>query len=275
MYLISDAIYGLVFYVIGYRKQVVMKNLLIAFPEKTEKERVRIAKDFYHNFIDTFIEIIKLMSVSEKELVKRFSSNYEVVDALYDTGVNVQLHGGHFFNWEFINLGLSRKSKFPFVVVYMPVSNKSFERLIIEQRTRYGTILVPATQFKTKFHEYVKSRYALALVADQNPGSPDSAYWTPFFNRVTAFVSGPEKGAKLNNTAVVFGDFYKVKRGYYRIDFELVTTTPREMENGEITKKYVAFLEKTIRKNPANYLWSHRRWKWDFDQEKHGHLLLK
>ncbi len=275
LYLLSDAVYGLVYYVIGYRKEVVMKNLLIAFPEKTEKERIQIAKEFYHNFTDTFIETIKLLSVSDKTFNKRYSSNIELVNALYDSGVNVQLQAGHFFNWEYVNFGVARDSRIPFVAVYMPISNKAFDKIIYNLRSRYGTILVPAVDFKTKFHQYVRGRYALGLAADQNPGSPLAAHWVKFFGRLTPFVTGPEKGARLNNTPVFFGHFYKVKRGYYHIQFELLTDKPRDFENGKLTQLFASRVEAAIRLKPANYLWSHRRWKWEFDPEKHGHLVVK
>ena len=275
LYLLSDGIYVLIYYVFGYRKDVVMKNLLIAFPEKTEEERVRIAKEFYHNFTDTFIETIKLLSVSDKEFNKRYTSNIEIVNALYDTGINVQLQAGHFFNWEYINLGVARDSRIPFVAVYMPISNKAFDKIIYNLRNRYGTILVPAVDFKTKFHQYVRGRYALGLAADQNPGSPLAAYWVNFFGRLTPFVRGPEKGAKLNNTAVFFGHFYKVKRGYYHIQLELLTDKPRDFEDGKLTQLFASRVEEAIRLKPSNYLWSHRRWKWEFDQEKYGHLVVK
>jgi KDO2-lipid IV(A) lauroyltransferase len=275
MYFISDAIYGLVYYILGYRKDVVMKNLMIAFPEKTDTERTRIAKDFYHNLIDTFIEVIKLISISEKELTKRFSSNLAIADAFYDKGVNLQFHTGHFFSWEFINLGYSRFGKFPFVGVYMPVSNKVIDKIMRGIRSRYGTILVSAANFKTKFLESVPERYALGLAADQNPGKPESAYWVPFFNRLTPFLKGPEKGAKANNTPIIFADFHKVKRGYYELHFEVITDSPRNFEDGQLTKIFASYVEKTIRQRPANYLWSHRRWKWEFDEEKFGNFLVK
>jgi len=265
LYFISDGFYGLIYYVIGYRKEVVMKNLLIAFPEKTGAERVRIAKDFYLNFTDTFIETVKLISVSEKEFDKRFTSNIEVVNALYDTGQNAQMFTGHFFNWEFANLGFAKNAKFPLVFVYLPLANKAFNKVIVDLRSRYGSVMLSSGEFKDRFKEYVNGRYALGLAADQNPSSPQNAYWVSFFDRLTPFFTGPEKGAKTNNMLCFFGHFYKVKRGYYHFEFELMTTTPNDFETGELTKLYVDLLEKAIRKKPSNYLWSHRRWKWEFD----------
>lgn len=275
MYFISDGLYGLVYYVFGYRKEVVMKNLLIAFPEKTEKERVRIAKDFYHNFIDTLVETIKLISISERSLEKRFTCNMEVLNDLYDTGQNVQLQAGHFFNWEFVNLSVAKNGRYPFVGVYQPLSNKVFNKIIFNMRARYGTILIPANHFRTKFHAYVKDRYALGLAADQNPPNQCKAHWVKFFNRLTPFIPGPEKGAKRNNTAVVFAHFYKVKRGYYHTQLEIITTTPNDFEDGKLTQLFAEYVERAIRLKPANYLWSHRRWKWEFDEAKHGALVVK
>jgi len=267
LYALSDAVYGLLYYVIGYRKEVVMNNLLIAFPEKTAAERTLIAKDFYHQFLDTFIETIKLLSVSKATINKRFSANIEVVNDLYESGKNVQIFSGHFFNWELGSLGMSLITRYPFIVVYMPVKNKVFDRLILKLRQRFNGIMVPATTFRRSFRPYAKERYALTLVADQNPGNPGGAYWMPFFGKMVPFLSGPEKGAKSSNDAIVFAHFYAVKRGYYRAEFQLLTTEPRTFKEGELTKKLISLTEEAIRKKPSNYLWSHRRWKWEFTDE--------
>lgn len=275
MYLIADGFYGLIYYGFGYRKAIVMKNLLIAFPEKTEAERIRIAKDFYHNFIDMIFETIKMFSISNKELQKRFSAEPEVMNDLYDSGQNVQLECGHFFNWEIINLNIGLVSRYPFIGVYQPLSNKVMDRIMLKMRQKNGTILIPASDFKNNFHDYVEDRYAMGLAADQNPPSEFKAHWVNFFGRLTPFVVGPEKGAKEKNTAVLFGHFYKVKRGHYRVDLEVITTTPNDYAPGRLTQVFAEHVERAVRKKPANYLWSHRRWKWEFDHEKHGQLLVK
>lgn len=274
LYVISDGLYILVYYILGYRKDVVRKNLLIAFPTKTEKERERIAKDFYHNFIDTFIETIKLLSISKKEFDKRIETNAEVVNNVLYLNKTIQLHTGHFFNWEFLNLGIAANIKTTFVGVYMPLKNKHFDKLIIKLRSKFGTVLLPATAFKTKYHQYINQQHALGLVADQNPGDPRFAYWHPFFNKMTSFVMGPEKGATSKNVIVFFVDFHKIKRGYYRIEYKLITTNPKELPKGEITRLFIAFLEYCIQKDPANYLWSHKRWKWEFDEQKHAQNVI-
>lgn len=274
MYLLSDGIYLLIYYVIGYRKKVVFDNIAVAFPEKSLAERTAIAKAFYRNFVDTFIETIKLVSISEKEFRKRLQINREVLDQVYATGKSIQVHSAHFFNWEFLNLGIAANSPYRWLGVFTPISNKAFNRIMWDLRSKFGTILIPATEFRTQFHQYAREQYSLGLVADQSPGSPMNAYWTKFFGRMTAFVKGPEKGAKNMDTAIVMADIYKVKRGYYRIDLSLLTMEPRATADGYITKALINFTEECIRKRPDNYLWSHRRWKFPFDAEKYKHLVI-
>ena len=100
IYHISDGFYALMYYVFGYRKKVVMNNLLIAFPEKTNRERKKIAKQFYHNLADTFLEIIKTISISDKAFAKRCRGNFEIVNELAANGKSIQLHSGHQVTWE-------------------------------------------------------------------------------------------------------------------------------------------------------------------------------
>lgn len=272
IYLISDGCYFLVYYVFKYRRQVVADNLLIAFPNKTEAERTQIGKAFYKNFTDNFIELIKLVSISDKAIKKRFVTNIEVVNNLISQHERVQLITGHFFNWEVANLAVSQTCKYPFVVAYKPVSSKIFNRLVFKIRSRFGTKLVSATNFSNEFQPYAKSNYALILVADQNAANTSKAYWVDFFGEKVPFVKGPERGAKMNDLPLIYIYFYKVKRGYYKGCFELITTTPNEYKDGELTKVLIKKIEDSIKQEPSNYLWSHRRWKHVFNAEQHAHL---
>ena len=272
---ISSGIAFFMHRILKYRKAVVIDNLRHAFPEKSQAELEKIARQFYINFTDTFIETIKLLSISGKELSKRYNGNFEVINNLWQTGKNVQMHSGHFFNWEMGNVSLGLHiQKFHFVGVYMPVQNKVFDRLMLKIRGRFNTHLIPANDFANRFKPYLSpgERYVLALVADQNPRHPDAAYWLPFLGRMAPFPKGPEVGAKRHDTAVVMAHFHPVKRGYYKVHFSLLTDTPRETPDGFITREMVKFVEDGIRREPANYLWSHRKWKWTFDPEKHTAL---
>jgi KDO2-lipid IV(A) lauroyltransferase len=267
LYILSDGVYALVYYVLGYRKEVVMKNLQIAFPEKTDAERKAIAKKFYRNFTDNFIETIKLLSAGKKFITNHFVLDSNPFEALYATGRKCQVHLGHNFNWEYANVVMPFYTDYPFMVVYMPIANKAIDRLFMHLRTRTGSIMLPATNMRNSIVQYRNTQYLLALVADQAPGDVSKAYWLNFFGRPTAFTRGPESGARAGNIPVVFTQLYKTKRGYYRAYLEVASENPAELPDGELTRRYIKFLENAIRKDPDMWLWSHRRWKHDWKDE--------
>jgi len=272
LYFFADGFYGLAYYVFKYRRDVVMNNLLIAFPEKTEKERIAIAKKFYHNFIDMFFETIKMLSVSEKVLEKRFTANWDVVNKIHPSGKSIQVHIGHNFNWEWGNMILTKKTLYRLLAVYMPFTSKITERLFYKLRTRNGAIFLRATNMKEDFLPYRNTQYLLGLVADQNPGHPGNAWWYNFFGKPTPFLKGPAKAAIANDAAVVFGFIHKPRRGYYEAFFSLATENPTSLTEQELTKKFVENLEDVIRQYPDMWLWSHRRWKYEWKPE-YGELL--
>jgi len=272
LYFIGDGFYLLIFHVFKYRRDVVIKNLQIAFPEKTEAERIVIAKKFYSNMVDMFMETIKMVSVSDKFIAKRFTANWDVVNAIYPTGKSVQVHLGHNFNWEWGNRVLVKKTAFKLLAVYMPIGNKIFEKLFYKLRTKTGAIFLKATTMKEDFLPYRNDQYLLGLIADQNPGYPGSAWWFNFFGRPTPFVKGPAKGAIINNATVVFAFIHKPKRGYYETVFSLVEENPSSASEQELTRKFVLYLEDIIRQYPDMWLWSHRRWKHEWKPE-YGEIL--
>jgi KDO2-lipid IV(A) lauroyltransferase len=272
LYGISDFFFVFVFYVFRYRRDVVQKNLETAFPEKTEKERLKIEKQFYHNLIDTFLESIKFITISEKQLEKRSKGDFEQINAFIGEGKNIHIMAGHQFNWEFANLLYAKNLKIPFVGIYMQISNKILNRIFYNFRKRYGTVLISAQDFKNKMHSVFSGQYMLALAADQNPGSPENAYWMHFFGKPAPFVTGPSKGAVKYNTAVVLVGFYKIKRGHYHFKSQVLAEDASTFTPESLTIVYKKALEKIISDDPANYLWSHRRWKWVWKQE-YGHII--
>jgi Kdo2-lipid IVA lauroyltransferase/acyltransferase len=267
LHFFSDVIALFLYYVVAYRKKIVLGNLQIAFPEKTEAERKTIAKRFYRNFTDTFIETIKFLSWKLKDIDNRLTANLSGMEEAYTFNKTVHVIGMHNFNWEFVNWGMVKKVPYPFLGIYMPVGNKAFDKIIADMRSRYGTILVPATNFKTHYLKYNATPHVLASAADQSPGNTRNAYWLNFFGKRTAFVTGVEKGARLNNATVVFAHFYKTRRGHYKLDTEFVIADPNSLPEGEITRRYVHYIEKCLRQQPDNYLWSHKRWKKEWKEE--------
>ena len=265
----------MVYYVFGYRKEVVFKNLNIAFPEKSEQEKIKIAKEFYGLFIDTFIETIKLISISKKQFLKRFEFDASILNELQKSQQPIQLHTGHFFNYEFLNLGFAiHKAQYVWLGIYSALSNKAFNTIMYNMRSRFGTTLISTKEFRNSFHQYTNKTYMLGLAADQSTSNSLNAYWIDFFGKKTAFIKGPEKGARAMNTAVLMIYIYPKKRGYYKIESSLLTTEPNNFPHGAITKALAKFLEDKIKQHPANYLWSHKRWKHEYDAVKYKDLTV-
>jgi Kdo2-lipid IVA lauroyltransferase/acyltransferase len=267
LYGISNFFAFLLFHVIKYRKDVVFSNLKIAFPEKSEQERIKIAKKFYLYFTDTFIESVKFISISKKQLLNRSTGSFDIINNLIERGFNINIMAGHQFNWEYANLLYAINLKIPFVGIYGPISNKTLGKIFFNFREQFGTILISAPDFKNKMHTVFENQYMLALAADQNPSDPASGYWINFFGRPTPFVTGPEKGAIKKNAAIVYVGFRKIKRGHYHFDATLLAENSANTKIGELTCLYRDILEKTIRQDPANYLWSHRRFKFEWKAE--------
>jgi Kdo2-lipid IVA lauroyltransferase/acyltransferase len=266
LYFLSDIIYVFVFYISRYRRDVVMNNLLIAFPGKTERERLLIAKKFYHNMVDTIVETVKLFTASEKFIQKHFTGNWELINNIKPSGRKVHLHIGHNFNWEWGNAAAGKKLSLPFIAVYLPLSNKIFERMFVRLRSRNGTLLVRATHMQEDLLPYRNEQYLLGLAADQNPGSLTKALWFNFFDRPTPFLNQPAKHAIRNDCIVVFGFIHKKRRGYYDVVFSIAEENPRNVDEVDLTRRFVRHLEDVIRQYPDMWLWSHRRWRHEWKE---------
>lgn len=270
LYILSDGIAFMLYYIFRYRKAVVLSNLLQAFPEKTDKERRKIARKFYRNFIDNWIETIKLISISKSSMNKRITGNFDVFHKLYSSGKSVQLNLAHFFNWEIMTLHAGINQPYTFLTVYLPQSSKIFNRLIIYIRSRWGNPQLPSSEMARAIIPWRKKQYLLALGADQRTATPADAYWLNFLNKPAGFVKGPEKFARNQNIPVVMMTTTRKKRGRYHFDYFLLSHEPAKLPDGELMRQYVRHIEKNIQLQPDLYLWSHKRWKhqWEKEYEK-------
>lgn len=264
LYLISDFLFFTVYHLIGYRRKIVSANLLNAFPEKSEKERLKIEKLFFRNLMDSVVETFKTLSASPNFLLRRVTANWEILERLHQSGKNCQIHLGHTFNWEWGHHVLQLNTDFQVLVVYGPLNNKIFERLLLKIRTRMGSDFIPSSEIKTAISMYNNTQYLLGLVADQSPSKPQQAYWMNFLHQPTGFIPGPERAARNLNIPVLFASITKKSRGRYHAELQIVSENPGSLKEGELTRKYATLLEQNIRQQPENWLWSHRRWKHPF-----------
>lgn len=262
LYLISDFLYLVVYYGIGYRKNVVRQNLQRSFPEKSTAELSKIEKDFYHYIVDFFLEMLKCVTISQSELKKRmFIENDEILDELLRENKNIIVTAGHYGNHEMANLGLSFLINHKAKGVYRPLTNQYFDDLFLKFRTKFGTKMITMAESSKEIAKKENFNYAYFLVNDQSP-PPERSHWTTFLNQETGFFTGHERYAKQYDMPVVYMCINKIARGKYKIKVELLTKTPNALPDGELLELHAKKLERDIQANPSVWFWSHKRWKY-------------
>jgi KDO2-lipid IV(A) lauroyltransferase len=262
LYLISDLLGFILYRIVGYRKEVAYDNLRKSFPDISEKELKRIVRLSYRNLSDVMVETLKGFSLTQKRVVKRHRFvNSEVLEPFVKSGKSFIVTASHYNNWEWGGLSIPLQLDCNVAVFYKPLSNKRMDRVIKKNRERTGIEMVSFYKTAATFKKYNDRQTVYFLVADQSPSNARKSYWIDFLGRETAFLHGPELYAKSYNLPVLYADIKRVKRGYYEIDFSVLVDEPSSLKDGEITRRYAAKLEDVVRKQPENWLWSHKRWK--------------
>jgi len=261
LYFISDFLFLVLYRIFGYRKQVVLTNLKNSFPDKSNLELKDIMTAFYRHFCDIVMESVKSFTISEKQLRKRLIiKNPEFSNYFADKDQSIIFVGGHYNNWEICAQAFAMYSNHKCIGIYKPLSNDFINDKINTSRSKYGMHLVSMRQTKKSFDED-SSPKAIVFGSDQNPANPKRAHWVQFLNQDTAVLFGVEKYAKEYNWPVVFVSISKVKRGYYQVEYSLITDSPTEQAYGKITEDFTKRLEQEIINQPQYWLWSHKRWK--------------
>jgi KDO2-lipid IV(A) lauroyltransferase len=266
LYGIANLLKVLLFDILGYRKKVVETNLKNSFPNKSAIEINRIAQDFYQYFCDLIVEVIKSISISEKELTRRCILSEETIQLMTEyvaKNQSIIFAIGHHGNWEWAGNAYGLQSPVPFYGIYRPLYNKGFDRLIEKVRTRFRTRLISDRKVFDEMRKNTVSGIASTTVflTDQTP-SGKSKYWTTFLNQDTPVFWGVERAAKKFGFPVVFADITRVKRGYYRVEARTLIEDPLSIqEEGYITERHTKAIEASIIAQPETWLWTHRRWK--------------
>lgn len=263
LYLISDVLYLIARFVIRYRKKVIEENLKFAFPEKSEAERKKIRNRFYRNFTDSFAETIKILTISETEVKKRFHLvNQNLPDDAVKAGTSAIMTAGHLFNWEMAIVAIALSSRVLAETVYLKVNNPFFNKLILKIRTHFGGVLTEKKDFRKSMISMRNSPRIVQLASDQRPSSSENRYQREFMNRPAVFFEGAEVLAKKMGLPVFFGTVTKVRRGHYSLEMSNLASPPYDSaQPHSITDAFCKKLEENIRLQPDLYLWSHKRWK--------------
>lgn len=265
LYAVGDLLYLLLYHCVGYRKKVVRANLAHAFPEKSGKELKKIERRYFHHLCNLLVEGVKMLSMSRRKVLRRYRcTNPEMLHEFADSKQSVILMSAHYNNWEWMVLSLGMQTPLHGVGVGKENSNKSFERIINRFRTRYGTEVVFASNVRERMRQYVEEGKPCAymMLSDQTPASPKKAFLLPsFLHQPTDMIYGSEYFAKKYGFPVFYYRVERPRRGRYRWTIEKISDHPQQEEYGFIIRRYAELLERDIRRQPAYWLWSHRRWK--------------
>jgi len=271
LYIISDIFFPVVYYIVGYRKNVVRLNLTRSFPDKTVKERRTIERRYYHFLCDLIVETIHEMHISEKDILRRMTFG-NLQDIVEQNALNksVMIMTAHYGNWEWLlAFSLYLPEKQPSNPIYKRLRNERFDKLFHQLRSRYGAKLIEKkdllrVMFKLQKEKQVANFW---MISDQTPNGKNLHYWTTFLNQDTATVTGTEQLARKFDYPVFYAEINRVKRGYYHCEFIPITLEPTKTAEFEISEQYMRLLEKSIEAHPEFWLWSHRRWKYQRNQE--------
>lgn len=265
LYVLSDVLYLVLYRIVGYRRRTVWTNIVTAFPEMTGEEHQDVERGFYHFFCDYMVESIKLLTMSEAEMKRRMVFKCaERINEVVESGQSCAVYLGHYCNWEWItSLPLWVTPKAQCGQIYHPLENKDFDKLFLRMRQRFGAKCIAMNNTLREMVRYRKEGQPVVIgyISDQVPMWQNIHHWCNFLHHDTPVLTGTERIARSMNHAVFYMEVSRVKRGYYEVEFKLVTREPDKMPEYAVTDRYFQLLEDTIRKCPELWLWSHNRWK--------------
>ncbi len=263
LYIFSDGVYFLMYYVIGYRKKVVRANIALALPHLSEKERLRIEKKFYLHFIDSFFEMAKTMSITRKEIDARFAfTNLELYQELEKKGKSIALLCAHYGSYEWL-ISMNHHIGFKGYGIYKRIANPYFDKLVRDIRSRFKANLIDTKSTLQVIAEDKKQGIlgVYGFASDQSPRVSKAFHWAPFMGVEVPVHTGAEMIAKKLDLNMIYVGVKKIKRGYYEATFVPLVEHPRNVPDYQITEQFLKLLEAQIYEKPEFYLWTHKRWK--------------
>ena len=256
----------MMYHVVRYRRKIVAKNIALSFPDKTEKERRRIAKAFYRQFCYTIVESIYGFGMPEDEMRQRVVfENMDEVNRLVKEAGGAIFMLAHMGNWEWLasvqgwlQEGVTEMN------VYRPLKNKSMDKLMLAVRSKRGGVCVAKQRILREMVQYraEKKPVTVGLISDQKPRPEVTRTWTTFLNQETGFLDGAEVLGKKFGYPVFYLYITREERGHYRVQMKTIAADPKNTAEGEITEKYARILEQNIQEQPHLWLWTHNRFKW-------------
>ncbi len=262
LYGISDVLYFLMRHVIRYRRQVILTNLRLSFPEKSDRSIQQLVNGFYHNLADIIVETIKIPGLSAGEMRRHVRiTNAEAIRSRIQAGETIIAMGSHQCNWEWYAQAIQAHD-IPIDIVYKPLTSEFSGKLLFYIRSHFGGNVVSMHSLPRHMAANRHTPRLIALGSDQVPDVPEQSFWTDFLHRDSPFYPGSERLARRQKFPVYYLDIARIRRGYYEATIQHLAQPPYdELPLGTIMERYRDVIENTIRQNPSDWLWSHKRWK--------------
>jgi KDO2-lipid IV(A) lauroyltransferase len=247
---------------VHHRGHVVQPNLRIAFPERDAQSIRKLTADFYWGYAQVLVELVKSARLSPEDLQRRVTvAGLAPLREVLAGGRPVIVLAAHQCNWEWLLLGLCGELGYPVDAAYKPLINPWADQAMIAIRSRFGARLVPAPYLLGDILRRGKIARAIAINADQEPVQSENKHWLSFLNRDSAFYTGPEEIARATRYPVWFLKIRRVSLGVYAAEAVPLWDAVEKLAPGELTERYAALAEQQIRAAPADWPWSHKRWR--------------
>jgi Kdo2-lipid IVA lauroyltransferase/acyltransferase len=262
LYAFAGFLYFLAYYVVRHRRGVIHEQLATVFPDLSAADRTRIHKQFLRNFCDVLVEVLKSVSMTEAQMRAHVRIlNLETAEGFLGAGQSVMFVTSHLCNWEWLLHGVTVQLGHPVDAAYKPLHDPWAERLMLGIRSRFGARLIPAKELLADVLRRRGIVRALAMNADQAPVSTDQRYWTKFLGQDTAFYIGAEQIARATRLPIIYLGMRRVRRGDYEVELRQLWDGRERTEPNQVTERYARACEADVLKNPADWLWSYRRWR--------------
>ena len=262
-YAFSDLLAWFLYRIVSYKKTIVEKNIRMAFPEKSKKEIDHIKREFYTHFSDIMLEMIKSKNLSKKAMLKRFQvKNISLLTRFEENNQSCFLLCGHYASWEWM-MSLGYHVRHTGYGIYTPLTNPYFDVLVQRIRKKHNAFMISRYSVREvlKKHQETGHLAIYGFASDQSPRPTQKTYWRTFLGVKVPVFTGAERLAKEYDIPLVFGAVKRIKRGYYELEFKLLSENPSEEKKYAITDQFTTFLEHQIIENPSHYFWTHNRFK--------------
>lgn len=241
------------------RRHVILTNLRLCFPEKTEEERVRLAKRVYRRLARAAIDHGTLWTASAEEL-QRFVTFTGLEHLLNDENRPVIVVSPHFCGLDAAGIALNTYVRG--VSLYQKQSNAVWDKALLEGRLRFSNpVLIAKTGDKDLRAVMKAMREGLPFyyLPDMDHGRRNSIF-VPFFGISAATIPMVSRLARVTRAKVMWCIATMTDEGYsveLSAPLENFPTADPEAD----TRRINAELEARIRQHPDQYLWVHRRFK--------------